>query len=130
MKKLSIFLIALSVSVVSCGPRAAKQAKGTLQEEEKVVLLDGVLARNLQVVKEKTDRTDSGQLRVRLEIENIKNADLWTDVQVIFRDSEGFELEKTSWEPTQFHRRAVTTIVRNAMDTKASEYRVLIRNTR
>ena len=102
--------------------------KDPLQEKEKVVLLDGALTRYLNVVKYHASRLPAGHLEVKLAIENEENKDVWADIQVIFRDTEGFELEKTTWEPVQFHRRSVTTIKRNSLSAKAADYRVLIRN--
>jgi uncharacterized protein YcfL len=114
--------------VAACGPYKANVNTSPLQESERVVLLDSALTRYLNVVKHKSDRLDAGQLEIKLAVENEENEDVWCDVQVIFRDADGFELEKTSWEPVQFHRRKVTTFKRNSLSAKASDYRVLIRN--
>ena len=127
MKK--VFLFAMTVLMMTaCGPYKADQNKSPLQETERVVLLDRVLASNLNIVKQMTETLESGQMRVKLEIENEKNDDLWTDIQVIFKDSDGFEMEKISWQPVRFQRRAVTTFQRNSMKPNASDYRILIRN--
>ncbi|MEZ4819598.1 MAG: hypothetical protein R3A45_06785 [Bdellovibrionota bacterium] len=47
----------------------------------------------------KTRRLESGQLEVIMEIQNKRNKDLWADIQVVFKDSDGVEVDKTNWEP-------------------------------
>ncbi len=122
-----VFLCLLAI-LPACGPYKAEVNRDPLQETEKVLLLDVALTRHLNVVKHKSDRLPAGQLEVKLAIENEEKKDVWADVQVIFQDEDGFELEKSSWEPVQFHGRKVTTYKRNSLSAKAADYRVLIRN--
>lgn len=132
MKRLmQAFLIVVTLLLVgapACGPYRPEVNTNPMQSTEKVVLLDYALARYLNVVRHKGGHLEAGQLEVNLEIENEENNDVWADVQVIFRDKDGFELEKTNWEPVQFHRRTVTTFKRNSLSAKADDYRILIRN--
>ena len=128
MKKLPIILILVSLMIGSCGPYRADKNPDPLQETERVVLLDHVLKRYLNIVKSKTERLPGGQLNVKIAIENEENSDIWADVRVIFRDADGFEIETTNWEPVQFHRRKVTTFAKNSLNASAQDYRILIRN--
>ena len=90
-----LLVVAISLIFSACsGPYAPKTAKDAPQETERVLLLDHRLTRFLNIVKEKTSRTPGGQLKVRIDMENEENKDVWCDVQVIFRDGEGFEIEK------------------------------------
>lgn len=122
---IAIVLVALSTG---CGPYKAGVNTSPLQESERVVLLDHALTRYLNVVKHRANKLPSGQLEVKIAIENEENYDVWADLQVLFHDQDGFELEKTHWEPIQFHRRKVTTLVKNSLSAKADDYRILIRN--
>ena len=128
MKHLVITLL-LALAFGGCGPYAPTTNTKPLQEKEKIVLLDWPL-KNLNVVKHSANRTESGQLAVQLEMENEKGKDIWTDVQVIFKDANGAEIERTSWEPFLFHKRTVSSYKKVSMKTDAADYRILIRNER
>lgn len=125
MKKTAITL--LTLTFIGCGPYAPTTNTKPLQESEKIVLLDYPL-KNLNIVKYQASKTESGQLMVQLQMENEKNKDIWTDVQIVFRDANGVEIERTSWEPFMFHRRSVSTYQKASMKTDAVDYRILIRN--
>ena len=124
-----VLVLTLGLAIMnSCGPYRATVHTDPLQEKEKVVLLDHVLKRHLNIVKHKASRLPSGQLEVKVAIENEENNDVWVDMQVIFNDQDGFELEKTNWEPVQFSRRKVTNVRKNSLSAKAADYRILLRN--
>lgn len=128
MKRLliGIFLIA----GLGCGPYKPTSSETPLQETEKVLLLDHGLTYRIHVVKEASTRLAGGQFEVKMEIENKWNDDVWVDIQTIFRGTDGFEIEKTDWEPFLLHRRTVTLFQRNSLNTAAADYRILIRNVR
>jgi hypothetical protein len=130
MKRFALLGILL-VAAVSCGrPYRPGVNASPLQEKEKVLLLDHGMTYYLNVVKHASSRLPGGQLQVKLEMENEEDKDVWTDVQVIFRGEDGFEIEKTDWEPFLFHRRTVTLFQRNSLNPQASDYRILIRNAK
>lgn len=120
-------LVAIVTGFFACGPAKPTANTKPLQETEKIVLLDTPL-RNLNIVKHTSARTDSGQFVVQMDMENEKNKDIWTDIQVIFRDANGIEVERTSWEPFQFHRRSVSSYKKVSMRSDVADYRILIRN--
>jgi len=129
--KTGIFIgVTLLVTTGCSGPYKPKPSADALQEKEKVLLLDHGLTYYLKVVKQGANQLPGGQLQVKLEVENEEDKDVWTDVQVIFRGEDGFEVEKTNWEPILFHRRTVTSFQRNSLNPKAADYRILIRNTK
>ena len=124
---LKMTLVFSVLAVFACGPYRTSDNANPLQETEKVVLLDFPL-KNLNVVKHFSSKTESGQFVVQIDMENEKNKDIWTDIQVVFRDAKGMEVERTSWEPFQFHRRAVSSYKKVSMRSDISDYRILIRN--
>lgn len=132
MKKSNVLLaFVLIFSIVSCGrPYRPGVTSDAPQEKEKILLLDHGLTYYFNVVKQGVSRTPGGQLLVKVDIENEENKDVWCDVQVAFRGADGFEVEKTDWQPMLFHRRTVTTIQRNSLSTQVADYRILIRNTK
>lgn len=111
-----------------CGPYKPDVNKSPMQETEKVILLDHGLTYYINIVKQKANRLDGGQLEVKMELQNEEDKDVWVDIQTIFRDKDGFELEKTDWEPIMLHRRTVTSFKKNSLNPAAADYRVLIRN--
>jgi uncharacterized protein YcfL len=130
MKKTLLLMTLAAFLILGCGPYRASTHKDPLQETEKIVMLDHVLTRYLNIVKQGANRLPGGQLQVKVEMENEENDDIWTDIKVIFRGQDGFELESTDWEPFMFHRRTVTTFKRNSLNAAAADYRILIRNIR
>jgi hypothetical protein len=130
MKRFTVLAV-LMLLAVACGRPYRPGVNPTpIQESEKVLLLDHGMTYYLNVVKHASSRLPGGQLQVKLEMENEEDKDVWTDVQVIFRGADGFEMEKTDWEPFLFHRRTVTLFQRNSLNTQAMDYRILIRNTK
>ncbi len=131
MKHLGILLSVLVVlSVLSCGPTRPGVKASPFQEKEKIVLLDRTLSFFLNVVKHTSNRLPGGQLEVKMEMENEENDDVWTDIQIIFKGADGYEVEKTDWEPFLFHRRKVTLFQKNSLSAQAADYRVLIRHVK
>lgn len=122
-----VIMILLSVMVCSCGPYRIKGHSEPLQEQEKVVLIEHKARRYLRLVKHDAERLPNGQLKVRLEIENKKEETFHADVQFIFRDEKGFQIEETNWQPVLFHGRRVTLVEQNSITPKAADYRVLVR---
>jgi hypothetical protein len=130
MRIRSIAVAAALILIAACGPYKPGVNQAAMQEKEKIILLDHGLTYYLNVVKQGAARLPGGQLQVKLEMENEEDKDVWTDVQVIFRGADGFELEKTDWQPFMFHRRTVTLFQQNSLNTAAADYRVLIRNAK
>lgn len=101
-----------------------------LQEQEKIVLIDHKAKRYLRLVKHDATRLPNGSLMVQLEIENKKEKTFHADMQIIFRDEKGFEIEKTNWQPVLFHGRRVGLVEQNSITPSAVDYRILIRKMR
>lgn len=125
MKK--ALLLASLIFVTACGATKAGRNSNPLQETEHVILLDRAHKMYLKVVKDKIEKLPSGQMQVTMEMENRRDENIPTDIQVIFRGADGFEVEKTSWTPFQFHRREVNTFQATSMNAAATDYRIIIR---
>ena len=113
-----LLTVVLLLVAQACGPYRPESNQNPMQKQERVVLLDLALTRYLNIVRHKANRLSSGQLEVKLEMENEEPRDLWADVQVLFQDDDGFELEKTNWEPVQFHKNGVTSFKKNSISAK------------
>jgi hypothetical protein len=131
MKYVSLAALVVGLALVSCGrPYTPGASVNAPQEKEKVLLLDHGLRYYLKVVKQAADRMPGGQLQVKVDVENEEDKDVWCDIQLVFRGQDGFELEKTAWEPLLFHRRTVTSIQRNSLNPQAADYLLQIRNVK
>lgn len=122
-----VMILSTLLLFVGCGATKAGKNPSPIQETEHVILLDRAHKLWLKVVKSKIEKLPAGQMEVALEMENRKDDDIWTDVQVIFRGADGFEIEKTSWTPFMFHRREVSTFRTSSMNPNAVDYRIIIR---
>ena len=125
-----ILLTGLVFTLVHCGPTRPGSNPTPLQEEAQIVLLDRKVKRHLNLVKAKTEMLPGGQVKLRVAFENEENRDLSTDIQVVFRGDDGFEVEKTSWESFVFHRRKVTTFEKNSLKSGIRDFRILIRTAK
>ena len=128
-------LFLLLASVVFCTscrtPRPAKVEQEPRAEMAKVTILDKKdqrMHRKIHVVRQRARRLDNGILEVQIAFENAAKYDIWADIQVVFKDSQGFEIEKTNWQPFLFTKGAVTDFRANSMNSKAEDYQVFLRN--
>lgn len=129
MKIVSIFLLA-GFLLVSCGPAKVGSNPSPIQHQERLLLLDRAYKPYIKIVSEQKKRLESGQLEMTMEIQNRRNKDLWADIQVVFLDQAGVEVDKTSWEPVMFHRRDVKTFKKVSLPSTASDYRMVIRKAK
>ena len=130
--KRRMFMVGLAtifaaLTALSCGPYTMKSHVDPLQEKERIIVKDHALRRRLRLVKHAAERLPSGQLKVKMEIENKKEDTVHADIQFIFRDAQGFEIETTNWQPYLFNGHRVTLVEQNSLKPNAADYRVLIR---
>ena len=117
--------------LAACGPFTPMEPMSApVQEESVVTFLDLPLKMWLRIAAHQTVRQDSGLLQARIKIENFLDTDRWVDIQIIFRDKDGFEVEKTNWEPIYLHRRKVSDYQINSLSPKPADYRILIREAK
>lgn len=120
-------MLLLATTFYACGPAKVKSNTNPVQDRERLLLVDRNYKSALRIVDEKVRRLESGQMEIIMRIQNRKNDDLWSDVQVIFEDADGVEVDKTNWEPVMFHRREITTYKKVSLTPNAQDYRVVIR---
>jgi len=94
MKCIILLIMVVTTSVlVGCGPE-----KDQLNVSNKILFLDKGLNKDINVVRQVSDRIEGGLLRIRTQFRNREKDDLWIDIQVSWRDGQGFEMYKTNWE--------------------------------
>ena len=101
-----------------------------LQYQHKVIAKDFVLHDWMRIAKHKAERTPTDLLRIRLAIENIEDDDVWCDIQVVFYDDAGFEIEKTNWAPLLLIREQITFYDTVSLSPNAHDYTVFLRDPR
>ncbi len=101
-----------------------------VQQTAKVITKDAALKRKARLVQLKVERTEADLLRVRLGIPNHDDDSLWIDIQVLFYDADGFELEKTNWQPLLLQTDQVTYFDTVSLSSQARDYNVFLRNAR
>lgn len=132
MRRASVALIvALLPLCTACGQfRPMEPVMAPVQEDSAITFLDLPLKLWLRIVNHQSVRNDAGLLVARMKIENFLDSDRWVDIQIIFRDKDGFEVEKTNWEPVFLHRRKVTDWQINSLSPRPADYRILVREAK
>ena len=126
-----VVIVAVVGTFAGCGPFVPQEPLSRpIQEDNVITFLDLPLTLWLRVAAHQSSRLDSGLLQARMRIENFLDTDRWVDIQVIFRDKDGFEVEKTNWEPVMLHRRRVTDYQINSLSPKPVDYRILVREAK
>jgi hypothetical protein len=131
MRRTSVILVVIVALLAGCGPfRPIDPMSPPVQDTSIITFLDMPLALWLRVAGHQSSRTEGGLLLARMRIENFLDTDRWVDIQVIFRDKDGFEVEKTNWEPIMLQRRRVTDYQINSLSPRPVDYRILVRDPR
>jgi uncharacterized protein YcfL len=94
----------------------------------RILLEDGHLGRVIQMVRQDSDRIDGDLLRVRTEIRNRTDDDLWVDVQMVWKDEQGYELYATNWAPLFLPARYVTKHEVASLRPDVVDYELRLRN--
>lgn len=121
--------------MVSCAPAMAPKVEfSSIANNSKIVYIrhDGqtyTLSRYLKVVKELTKRSETGLL-MGIVVFNNNSKDYRTlacDVQFVFLDESGIELEKTNWQPVMFSQGVDQTVKQVAINPLAQDYKVYVK---
>lgn len=141
MKCLNSLLMVTLLLIVSCAPAISpKVGYKSIASQNRIIYLrhDGqhaTLNRYLKVVKEVAKYDKNGLYTVtvilnnnRYKIRSKQSPDLFCDVQFVFLDADGLEVEKTNWQPVLFTPGVDTTIRQVSMNVNTSDYKVYVRS--
>lgn len=95
-------LIAGSLSLVGGCDDSPKEI---FVDGNSVLFYDGLYG-DVTIVKQVADRVPGNLTRIRTQFKNREDDSIWIDIQVVWKDSDGMELYKTSWQ--SFHLPAKT----------------------
>jgi hypothetical protein len=137
MKRIAV-TIGLMLWIVSCTPAVApKTGYKSIASQNKIVYLrrDGqhaTLNRYLKVVKELNKYDENGLFTGIVVFNNnrykVKSSpNLVCDVQFVFLDEDGLEVEKTNWQPVLFPPGVDTTVKQVSLNQNTRDYKVYVR---
>ena len=113
---------ALAVALAGC------EAQPKQMDAHGRVLLEGDrMAGVVRVVRQTSDRIEGGLLRVRTLIKNRTKEDLWVDVQLVWKDKDGYEMYTTNWQPCFLPARLETTHEVASMNADVADYEFRMR---
>jgi uncharacterized protein YcfL len=96
--------------------------------EGRVLLEDDNLSQLIAVIRQTSDRIDGDLLRIRTEIKNKTEKDLWVDVQIVWKDKDGHRAYETNWAPLFLPGRFVTDHEVASMRADVADYEFRVRN--
>ena len=121
---------ALLAAVMAAGlvVLAGCEANPKRVDQEGRVLLEGyTVSRYVRVVRQASDRIEGGLLRVRTDLKNTHKVNIWVDIQVVWKDAQGFEVYATNWAPFMLPARYVTTHEIASINADVADYEYRIR---
>jgi hypothetical protein len=128
--------------VTSCATTAKAPEVGyqSVASQEKIVYLRGDgkgsdLHKHLKVVKELSKYDENGLFTVIVIFNNSRykkgsSPYLVCDLQFVFLDDDGLELEKTNWQPEMFEAGVDVTVKQISMNPHTKEYKLYVRDPR
>ncbi len=118
--------------VMLCGCMAYPASVGPVptNEQERVLFLNFGNLIFVRLVDVIASRLPGGQLEVKAKLLSKALGNNWVDIKVEFRDSDGFELESTSWQPVLLRSEVVETYRTNGINARAVDFKLYVRNTR
>jgi len=112
----------LAVAIVGCNAHPHKA-----DEQGRILLENTAVKTHVEVLRQVADRIDGDLLRVRTLLHNKKKEDVFIDIQVVWKDADGFEVYKTNWAPFFLAARQDTTHEIASMRADVSDYEFRIR---
>jgi len=92
-----------------------------------ILIVDKPLGSQVQIVRQLSDRAEGNLMRVRTQMRNRTKDSLWIDIQVLWKDKDGFELYKTNWAPKHLPPGLVEDHDIVSMRSDAADYEFRIR---
>jgi hypothetical protein len=125
--------------MTSCGSPAVAPEVGyqSVASQEKIVYLRGDgkssdLHKYLKIVREFSKHDENGLFQAVIIFNNSrykkgKTPYLLCDVQFVFLDDDGLEIEKTNWQPVMFQAGVDVTVKQVSLNQNTRDYKVYVR---
>ena len=139
MKYYMLLIACCMLFLLSCSPAVApKIGFNSVAQKSKIIYIRGdgqryTLSRYLKVVNEVSRYDESGLFTAIVVFNNNRNkgkgasANFVCDVQFVFFDESGIELEKTNWQPMLFPPGVDTTVRQVSLNSGARDYKVYVK---
>jgi len=131
---MGVFLFVTACTSPAVAPEVGYQS---VASQEKIVYLRGDgkssdLHKYLKIVKEFSKYEESGLFKAVIIFNNShykkgKTPYLLCDVQFVFLDEEGLEIEKTNWQPIMFQAGVDVTVKQVSLNPNTRDYKVYVR---
>ena len=128
MRKSLLLSLSFVALLAGCAPYAIKSLPASKGDAQNFVVLDRKVYKKLVLVSAQVRQTETGQSELVFKIRNKQNKNIWAQVKAEWLDHDGVVVDATNWAAVQFHRRMDTTVVRAAVKSPVSGYRIVIRS--
>ena len=134
-----IVIMGILLFVTSCATTAKAPEVGyqSVASQEKIVYLRGDgkssdLHKYLKIVREFSKYDESGLFKAVIIFNNSrykkgKTPYLLCDVQFVFLDDDGLEIEKTNWQPIMFQAGVDVIVKQVSLNQNTRDYKVYVR---
>ena len=121
-------LVAASLAVATIVLAGCEANPKRVDQEGRVLLEGYTVSRYVRVVRQASDRIEGGLLRIRTDLKNTHKVNIWVDIQVVWKDAQGFEVYATNWAPFMLPARYVTTHEIASINADVADYEYRIRD--
>lgn len=130
MKRLwtCILLTSLIVGCASTHKADVSDDPASYQQKGRIQWNSSNLKSVLDIENAQTDRDLNGLLRVRLVLRNRTKQDIFVDIRTTYTDQQGFEKERTNWEPVCCTARTQTTYDVVSLSPNVHDFQIIIRD--
>ena len=123
MKHLLLIMVLATGILVGCGPE-----KKQLAVSNKILFVDKSLKNDIAILRHVADRIEGNLMRIRTQFKNSEDDIQWIDIQVSWRDAQGFEKYKTNWAAFQVPVGIVVDHDISSMNSEVADYEFRIRS--
>lgn len=127
-------LLACSPFLGGCQTGGARPPVNTMkynyETTAKFAVMDDRVQRSVTCPGLQERKTEDGRLEVAANIRNRENRRIEVQVQCVFKDLQGFEVDSTPWETLILTENSQETVRFTAMNNKATDYTVRVREAR
>jgi hypothetical protein len=127
-------LLSAGSLLTGCATGGAKApvntAKYNFENTAKFALMDSGAQRSITCTGLQERKLEDGRLEVAANLRNRENRRIEVQAQCLFKDVQGFALDETPWQTVILTENGQETIRFTAMNTKATDYTVRVRQAR
>lgn len=116
-------MVLSAATLIGCGPE-----KNKMVVSSKILFVDSGLKKDIRIVRHVADRIEGNLMRIRTQFKNSEDDIQWIDIQVSWKDREGFEKYKTSWAAFQVPVGIVVDHDISSMNADVADYEFRIRS--